>query len=221
MDNAHSRSGSKDLARGRKIRSVLEETEYASIWRGEWLADFPQYRTLSEADQVAWAAWVNRPEVAADLDQVIERSSQLAEKARNVKGYIIRDWRAIARTTGPRIDDDCVRRIVVDQLREEEHFKRIILHLGRELSCLGWDASYNGSPVRQALALLGELFGTRPSDPALRVYIEHSTVRAGLDLLANEIAKGCAKQDPVSTGSAEDPVIRADLATMRPQLRSS
>jgi hypothetical protein len=69
---------------------ILEMAEDGSgVWRGEWLADFPKFRTLSSADKAAWTAWLNRPEVAKYLDEVVARCSQLAEGARNVRGYAI------------------------------------------------------------------------------------------------------------------------------------
>src|SRR5258706_1813016 len=69
---------------------ILEMADDGSgVWRGEWLADVTKYRTLSDADKTVWDAWLRRPETSAFLDQVIERCSQLAEKARTVTGYAI------------------------------------------------------------------------------------------------------------------------------------
>ena len=69
---------------------ILEMAENGGgVWRGEWLADFPQYRTLSDADKLTWNAWLHRPETSAYLDQAIERCSHLAEKARNMRGYAV------------------------------------------------------------------------------------------------------------------------------------
>jgi hypothetical protein len=69
---------------------ILEMAEDGSgVWRGEWLADFPKYRTLSHPDKIVWDAWLRRPETSEYLDQVIERCSQLAKKARDVRGYAI------------------------------------------------------------------------------------------------------------------------------------
>jgi hypothetical protein len=99
-----------------------------------------------------------------------------------------RDWRAIA----PRINDECIRRILVEQLRHEEYFLPIFVYLERELSALGMEFySPGGSVQRRVWVLLGELFGARDKSE-YSAYIEHSTVRVGLDLLANEIAKRCA-----------------------------
>ena len=74
---------------------ILEMAEDGTgNWRGEWLADFPKYRTLSDADKLAWDAWLRTSEVDAYLDQVMQRCSQLAEKARDVRGYpVFRDRR--------------------------------------------------------------------------------------------------------------------------------
>jgi hypothetical protein len=98
-----------------------------------------------------------------------------------------RDWRVIA----PRIDDECIRRILVEQLRHEKYFLPIFVYLDRELSALGWDADAGGSVQRRVWVLLRELFGVNKAE-YYSAYIKHSTMRIGLDLLANEIAKRCA-----------------------------
>ena len=48
------------------------------VWRGEWLADFPKYRTLSDADKIAWGAWLpwktflrNHAEAIAGIDMCV------------------------------------------------------------------------------------------------------------------------------------------------------
>jgi hypothetical protein len=95
-----------------------------------------------------------------------------------------RDWEVVA----PRIDDECVRRIVVEQLLHEERFASVFIYLDRELSALGMQFySPGGSVQRRVWVLLGELFGLRDKSE----YIKHSTVRVGLDLLANEVATRC------------------------------
>ena len=80
----------RDREEAKRFVQILEMAEDGTgAWRGEWLADFPRYRKLSEADKVAWDAWICRSEIEAYLDQVIGRCASLAEKARNVTGYAI------------------------------------------------------------------------------------------------------------------------------------
>jgi hypothetical protein len=80
----------RDREEAKKFVQILEMAEDGKgVWRGEWLADFPKYRTLSDADLVAWKAWLDRPETYRYLDEVIVRCSRLAKKARNVSGYAL------------------------------------------------------------------------------------------------------------------------------------
>lgn len=69
---------------------ILEMAEDGSgVWRGEWLGDFPKYRTLTDADKIAWDAWFKRPEVDAYLDRVIARCSELAVMSKTAQGYAV------------------------------------------------------------------------------------------------------------------------------------
>jgi hypothetical protein len=95
-----------------------------------------------------------------------------------------RDWQVVA----PRIDDECICRVLVDELLHEERFAPLFIYLEDELSALGMQFySPGGSIQRRVWVLLGELFGLRDKSE----YIKHSTVMVGLDLLANEIVARC------------------------------
>ena len=62
------------------------------------------------------------------------------------------------------------------------------IYLENELSALGMEFHVPPYSVQRRLwVLLGELFGLRDKSE----YIKHSTVRVGLDLLANEIVRRC------------------------------
>src|SRR5580704_2161570 len=67
-----------------------------------------------------------------------------------------RDWEVIA----PQIDDECIRRVVVEQLLYEERFAPVFGYLEQELSGLGMQFySPGGSIQRRVWTLLRELFG--------------------------------------------------------------
>jgi hypothetical protein len=74
----------------KRFVQVLEmEPDGTGVWRGEWLADFPKYRSLSDADRTVWEAWLARPETDEFLDRVAQRCNQLAQRSRDAQGYLV------------------------------------------------------------------------------------------------------------------------------------
>lgn len=74
---------------GRFIRVMEMRSDGIYAWRGEWLADFPKYRTLDTADANAWKAWLDRPQNQVFLDEAIERCRHMSESARTATGYVV------------------------------------------------------------------------------------------------------------------------------------
>lgn len=48
-------------------------------WRGEWLDQFPRYRTLSLEDRKAWDEWVGGSSLRAYLEETIVECQELAK----------------------------------------------------------------------------------------------------------------------------------------------
>jgi len=79
----------KDREEAKRFVHVLEinSDQENYHWRGEWLAWFPRYTELKAGDLTAWIAWLDTPNVAAFLDNVIEECERLAEVSRHASGY--------------------------------------------------------------------------------------------------------------------------------------
>jgi hypothetical protein len=58
-------------------------------WRGEMLADFPKYNSLSEEDSAAWREWLETQPVGEYLDRAIIKCKQQAEINKEATGYVI------------------------------------------------------------------------------------------------------------------------------------
>jgi hypothetical protein len=51
--------------------------------------NFPKYRNLTSDDLAAWQKWVNGPDVAQCLDEIIALCTQFAERSRDAAGYFL------------------------------------------------------------------------------------------------------------------------------------
>ena len=70
-----------------QILYFLDDRHY--YWRGEWLASFPAYEELDEADQEAWVAWLDLPQTKSFLDETISECERLAEVSRHASGQAV------------------------------------------------------------------------------------------------------------------------------------
>lgn len=76
-----------EAAKFARVCEILNDGMAA--WRGEWLYDFPKYRTLSTSDLADWENWINSPTVERFLDEIIELCKQYAERTRDATGYFL------------------------------------------------------------------------------------------------------------------------------------
>ena len=76
-----------EAAKFARVCEMLSDGNAA--WPGEWLCDFPRYRSLSADDLSDWENWVKSPTVERFLDEIIELCIQCADKSRDVIGYFL------------------------------------------------------------------------------------------------------------------------------------
>ena len=55
-------------------------------WRGEWLDQFPKYRSLSAKDRAVWDDWVASDGIQEYLEETITECRRLAEVSRIASG---------------------------------------------------------------------------------------------------------------------------------------
>jgi hypothetical protein len=85
--------------------------------------------------------------------------------------------------------DECIRRVVIEQLWGSDRFNPIFAYLEEILTALGMQFySPGGSVQRRVCILLAELFGVGVT-PEYVKYAKNPAVRVGLDLLADEIVR--------------------------------
>jgi len=85
---------------------------------------------------------------------------------------------------------DCIRDVVVIQLLHEESFALVFLFLEESVSSMGMQFFSPGGRIqRRVWWLLGEVFGLEGGEGAK--YLRDISVRVGLDLIADEVAKRC------------------------------
>lgn len=77
----------REAAKFARICEMLSDGMAA--WRGEWLDDFPKYRTLTADDLAVWENWRGSPEVERFLDEIVELCAQCAEGSRDAAGYFL------------------------------------------------------------------------------------------------------------------------------------
>jgi len=70
-----------------QVIEVLNEDKVG--WRGEWLATFPEFTEIDDADWEAWTQWINRPETDGFLDDTISECRRLAEVSRKALGHAV------------------------------------------------------------------------------------------------------------------------------------
>ena len=91
--------------------------------------------------------------------------------------------------------------IVIAQLSNEKSFIPVFMLLEESLSAMGMEfSSPGGSIQRRVCRLLEEVFGLQSvAEPE---YLGDLSVRVGLDLLADEVAKRCRTDQPAVPGDA-------------------
>lgn len=72
----------------RFIRVLERAVDGRYWWRGDWLSTFPSYSVLSSEDGPAWLAWLSGPEVQTYLDNAIDVCATMAERVREVYGWV-------------------------------------------------------------------------------------------------------------------------------------
>ena len=73
-----------------KFIYVLEcESDEKWGWRGEWLDNFPTFRTLSPEDRAAWAEWVESEEIQKYLLETVQICERLAQESRSASGMAV------------------------------------------------------------------------------------------------------------------------------------
>lgn len=106
------------------------------------------------------------------------------------------------------IEDDCIRRVVVEQLLTEKQFINLFRFLEDTLFELGMQFySPGGSVQRCVIQLLGEAFGLYSADSG---YLRRHAVRIALDQIADEVERRCCNRNAklqmgVATGPAGHP----------------
>lgn len=91
------------------------------------------------------------------------------------------------------VDEDGIRKVVVDQLLNEGEFQILFTYLETTLSDLGMEFhSPGGSIQRRVNQLLYKVFGFE-EDAELSDYLEHVSVRVALDPIADEVLKRCSE----------------------------
>ncbi|MGH6673881.1 MAG: hypothetical protein ACRECV_18180 [Xanthobacteraceae bacterium] len=100
----------------------------------------------------------------------------------------LRDWSSRMH----KIDGECIRKVIVDQLWGNEQYNPIFTYLEEVLTALGMQFySPGGSVPRRVWVLLAELFGLEKRSNELSKYLDNKAVRLGLDLLASEVVNRC------------------------------
>lgn len=120
-----------------------------------------------------------------------------------------RGFRALPREASG-IEDDCIRRVVVEQLLTEKDFINLFRYLEDILSDLGIQFySPGGSVQRCVIQLLGEAFGLNSADSG---YLRRHAVRVALDQIADEVERRCCNSNAkLQTGIATGPAGHPEL----------
>lgn len=88
------------------------------------------------------------------------------------------------------IDSECIRRVIVDELHNDQTFAPVFAFLFEALSSLGMEFySPGGSLQRRVWGLLEIVFGLAASNHYFARYLEDRSVRIGIDLLADEVER--------------------------------
>lgn len=56
-------------------------------WRGEWLDQFPKFRTLSAEDMSAWNKWIASSDIQAYLQETIVKCQRLSDLSLRASGF--------------------------------------------------------------------------------------------------------------------------------------
>ena len=77
-----------DLADVARFVRVLEQRPDGLYrWRGEWLDTFPRFTPMTDADRVAWEAWLAGPGMRTFLAEAFETCLRLVDMCRRAQGY--------------------------------------------------------------------------------------------------------------------------------------
>jgi hypothetical protein len=80
----------KTIEEAKKYIYVLESEEDGKWgWRGEWLQQFPSYRTLSAEDVAAWSAWLESSDIQDYLRETVNICQRLADDSRRASGMSV------------------------------------------------------------------------------------------------------------------------------------
>lgn len=71
------------------VRVLIRAEDGKYFWRGETLADFPRFESLSGSDRSAWDAWLVEPDRQTFLRNAIEKCRRQAEVNRHAQGYAV------------------------------------------------------------------------------------------------------------------------------------
>ncbi|MCX7056477.1 MAG: hypothetical protein NTZ79_04585, partial [Proteobacteria bacterium] len=72
----------------RFVRVIVFENDTDFYWTGEWVASFPEYIELDEADLVAWHTWLGEPQRIKFFEETLSKCRELSIKARSAQGYV-------------------------------------------------------------------------------------------------------------------------------------
>ena len=71
------------------VRVIIKEAEGSYFWEGDYLAEFPFFRSLSTEDLDAWKKWLGRSRLNDFLDRAIEKCKTQAEINKDAYGYAV------------------------------------------------------------------------------------------------------------------------------------
>jgi hypothetical protein len=71
------------------IRVIIEEPGRKMFWEGDYLAEFPFFRTLSKDDLIAWEKWLEQPGTLEFLDKAISKCQIQAEANKDATGWAV------------------------------------------------------------------------------------------------------------------------------------
>ena len=71
------------------VRVIVKEPDGIHFWEGDYLAEFPFFRQLSEEDLLAWNEWLDRPELGEFLDRGIAKCQTQSEINKEASGWAV------------------------------------------------------------------------------------------------------------------------------------
>ena len=71
------------------VRVIVKEPDGDYFWEGDYLAEFPFFRSLSLEDLAVWNKWLDRPELHDFLDKGIQKCRIQSEINKDASGWAV------------------------------------------------------------------------------------------------------------------------------------